>query len=276
MAAHQGGFSFERYVDPTVYNLAHLYWTLGMLDLNNNDHIDNFLLVTECNMFQTYVTNDLEWAEIRENTRNFLRENYRYFPTYFKISIPLYLRNYDTKLERFDVDQAKSAVDNARRIDTIYNTALTVCGKSGEIEGYPKNLILLLNRPFNLPYVPVEMELARLFLDERNSQQIRHSLTTATTKEAHERLAVLELMIRVHTYRETMTTVSGLLKAAVFAQIDYIRVFADIGKEKLLYEQDMFENQNRSVKRKSGPVVIDGKNMPQGPLFGTIVEDEEE
>lgn len=271
------GFKIENYVDPSYENLAHLYWNLGMLDINNNQHVDNFLLITECEMYQNYITNDLEWAEIRESSRDFLKKNYKYFPTHFKISIPLYLGRYDSDREIFDVNMEKSAIDAARKIETIYFTKMVVCGKAGEIEGYPKNLILLLNRPFSLPFVPVEKELARLFLDEANYNNYRRSMAAAVREDAHERLAVLELMIRVHSYKEVMPTVGGALKTAVFAQIDYIRVFADFEKEKLLFEKDMFTEQQRRLRRK-GEDEEPGHAMdlPEGPIFGTVIEEGEE
>lgn len=270
-------FNINNYLNPTPDNLAHLYWTLGMLDINNNAHIDNFLLLTECPMFHKYITNDLEWAEIRASTREFLQKNYKYFPRYFKISIPLYLGRYDEERETFEVNMDKSVVNAARKIETIYYTKMLVCGKAGEIEGYPKNLILLLNRPFSLPFVPVEKELARLFLDEVNLRNERRSMKAGARSDAYERLVVLELMIRIHSFKERVPTVGGTLKAAVFSQIDYIRVFADMEKEKLLYEKDMFNTEQRLMKRRSDP---GNQNrapvLPSGPIFGHVIEEEEE
>lgn len=275
-AKKQIGFNIENYVDPSFENLAHLYWNLGMLDVNSNKDIDNFLLITECPMFQQYIINDLEWADIRVSTRDFLKKNYKYFPTHFKISIPLYLGRYDADREVFEVNMDKSAVNAARKIDTIYFTKMSVCGRAGEIEGYPKNLILLLNRPFSLPFIPVEKELARLFLDEANLNNYRRSMSAMARDDAHERLAVLELMIRIHSFKERMYTVGGALKTAVFAQVDYIRVFADFEKEKLLFEKNMFDEQQRKLKKRDGEDIIQGIDLPSGPIFGHVIEEEEE
>lgn len=268
-------YGLEKYVNPTIENLSHLYWALGALDYDNAVHIDNFLLINECDMFHTYINNDLEWAEMRNSTKQFLRENGRVFPTYFKISIPLYLTRYDTEKEHFNVNMEKSSVNYARKIETIYYVGGTVCGKYGDIEGYPKNLILLLNRPFALPFVPVEQELARLFLDEYNTKnKLRAKM--AHREDAYERLAVLELYIKVHSYRGVSYGVGSSLRATVFAQVDYIKVYSDIDKQKILYEKSLREEEVRLRKRKEdsaagqGPILL-----PQGPIFGSDKKDEE-
>ncbi len=268
-------FNESKYVDPTYQNLAKLYWALGILDVNNAKLIDNFIAITECEMYKTYVNNDLEWNEIRQATRDHLRNNYKTFPTNFKITIPLFLGSYNFEEEYFDVDQKASSIDSARKIETVYYTKLATCGLSGEIEGYPRNLILYLNRPFSLPRLPIEKELARLFLDDINSeetQRINKLLNPNTTGDSTNRMGYLELMFRVHSYKESSNTSSGMLKAVVFAQIDYIKVYADFEKEKLLFKKDMYEEERRKRKKRTGELTGEDVSLPDGPVFGEPAE----
>lgn len=268
-------FDESKYVDPTYQNLAKLYWALGILDVNNPRFIDNFVAITECEMYKTYINNDLEWNEIRTATRNHLRSSYKTFPTNFKITIPLFLGSYNFEEEFFDVEQKLSSIDSARKIETVYYTKLSTCGLSGEIEGYPRNLILYLNRPFSLPRLPIEKELARLFLDDINSEQtkrVNKLLNPNVSGDNINRMAYLELMFRVHSYKESANTSSGMLKAVVFAQIDYIKVYADYEKEKLLYKKDMFEEERRKRKKRSGTTTDGIIDLPDGPVFGEPVE----
>ena len=264
-------FDENKYVDPTYSNLAHLYWALGLLDVNNNNLIDNFIAITECQVFQTYINNDLEWKDIRESTRDYLRKKYRLFPTHFKITIPIYLLRYNVDGEYFEVDQEESAIQAARKIETIYNTKIGACGIGGEIDGYPQNLILYLNRPFSLPQIPVERELARLFLNEtniRNDSVRASSMMRATRRENAVRTAYLELMFRVHSYKESVNTSSGTMKAVVYAQIDFIRVYADIEKEKVLFERNMFGLDNRGRVKRAKILSEEDLKLPDGPIFG--------
>lgn len=275
--ANDGKVSFDdsKYVDPTYANLARLYWALGILDVNKADLIDNFLAITECEMFMTYINNDLEWKEIRNLTRESLRKDYKTFPTHFRIMIPLYLDKYIVEGEYFEVDQKKSAIDSVRNIETVYYTKTVTCGKTGDIEGYPRNLILYLNRPFSLSELPVERELARLFLDETNSKikktpDVNRPIKTDSSK----RMAFLELMFRVHSFKETANTMGGMEKAVVYAQIDYIRVYADYAKEKLLYQKDMYEESKRKRRKREGPLTGEDLSLPEGPLFGDKKKEE--
>ena len=269
-AAKSVAFDERKYVDPTYSNLAHLYWSLGLLDVNDAKLIDNFVAITDCEVFQTYINNDLEWREIRESTRDFLRENYRIFPTNFKITIPLYLLRYDVDGEFFEVDQEGSEILAARKIETIYNMETSTCGRGGDLAGYPQNLILHLNRPFSLPYIPVEKELARLFLDEtavKTNAARASSMMRSTRRENSVRTAYLELMFHVHSYKESVNTAGGM-KAVVYAQIDFIRVYADKEKEKVLFERNMFDVDNRGRLKRLNAISKEDLMLPEGPIFG--------
>lgn len=271
-------FNEEKYVDPTFENLAHLYWALGLLNVSDNDMIDNFIAITECELYQTYVNNDLEWKEIRESTRKYLRENYKVFPTDFKITIPLYLGRYNTEGEYFEVDQKESSILAARKIETIYTTRFGACGINGEVIGYPLNLVLYLNRPFSLPQVPVEKELARLYLEEINMKYAPRNSNNprAVRKQSAVRPAYLQLMFHVHSYKETIPTPSGMLKAVVYSQIDYIRVYADYEGEKILYEKNMFDLDSRARKKRVKSLTEEDLQLPDGPIFGDTQKKTEE
>lgn len=266
-------FDENRYVDPTYPNLAHLYWALSILDLNQNILIDNFMAITECNMYKSYYNNDIEWKEIREATRAYLRNNYKVFPTHFKITIPLFLGRYNAEEEYFEVDKDASIIDSVRNIETVYNTKPLTCGISRNLEGYPKNLVLYLNRPFSLSRLPVEKELARLFLDEvshKGAQKVLSSSGRLLGAGDSVRTAYLQFMFRVHSYKGNINTVGGQTKAVVYAQIDHIKVFADYEGEKLLYQKDMHEEDNRKRRKRVGPITGDDLKLPEGPIFGDV------
>ena len=174
------------------------------------------------------------------------------------------------KLEFFEVDQEGSEILAARKIETIYNMETTTCGRGGDLAGYPQNLILHLNRPFSLPYIPVEKELARLFLDEtavKTNAAKASSMMRATRRENSVRTAYLELMFHVHSYKESVNTAGGM-KAVVYAQIDFIRVYADKEKEKVLFERNMFDVDNRGRLKRLNAISKEDLMLPEGPIFG--------
>jgi hypothetical protein len=256
----------SKYVEPTYANLAKLYWALGILDINDNELIDNYLSITDCDLYTNYLNDDLEWRTIRELARESLRKNYKTYPVHFRVTIPLYLRQYHVEDEYFEVDMDKSALRAVRKIEALfYNNAMT-CRRSGEIRGFPRNLILFLNRPFTLAEVPVERELARIFLDEVNSQ--KKFLSTKQRASEGERMAYLEIFFKVHSFKETVHGLPGI-QAVVFTQIDHLRIYADIEQEKLLFERSMFEDTGRKRVKRVGPISEQELNLPDGPIFET-------
>lgn len=256
----------DKYVEPTFENLAKLYWALGILDINDNEIIDNYLSITDCDLYTNYLNDDLEWRTIRELARESIRKNYKSYPTHFRVTIPLYLRQYHADEEYFEVDVDKSALRAVRKIEAIfYNNPIT-CRRVGEITGFPRNLILFLNRPFTLSEVPVERELARIYLDEVNSQ--KKFVSSKQRLGEGERQAYLEIFFKVHSFKETLHGLPGI-QAVVFTQIDHIRVFADYEQEKLLFERNMFEDTGRKRSKRQGPVTKEELNLPDGPLFQT-------
>lgn len=262
-------FDDSKYVDPTYSNLAKLYWGLGILDINNSKLVDNFLAITECNMYLQYINNDLEWQDVRQATRDYLRKNYKLFPTSFRITIPLYLGRYNADEEFFEVNMERSAINAVRNIETVYYTKQITCGQTGDLDGYPRNLVLYLNRPFSLPEVPVERELARLYLDDSNAANPKRMMDANRKARAEdsERMAFMELMFRVHSFKENIMTMGGFNKAVVYAEIDYIRVYADYEKHKLLFEKDMFEEEGRKRRKRESATTRESLDLPEGPIF---------
>lgn len=263
-------FNEDSFVEPSYQNLARLYWNLGILDINDAEIVDNYLMITDCDLYHNYKKNDLEWRDIRDMARASIRRNHKSWSTSFRVTIPLYLRDYHPDEEYFDVDMALSAVNAARRIETYFYRELSTCRKSGEINGYPRNLVLFLNRPFSLPEVPVEKELARLFLDEVNTVNKKANEAAIKNKINPEnlRLAYLEIFFKVHSFKEVINTRIGL-QAVVFTQLDHMRVYADLNREKLLYERSMYEESKRHRrKRDRGEMTDEDLNLPDGPIFG--------
>lgn len=266
----------EDYVEPNWQNLARMYWALGMLDRNNDVHVDNFLLLTECEMYTMYKKNEMEWADIREASKKSLIQEAMKSPTLISVFIPLELGQYNVEGEYFAVKKSESGVDEARIIKTEYNyRSQGTCGKGGNIEGYPANLILVLNRPFSLPRVPMERELARLFLSDiaskarpaPESQRLKAQMRM-------KRNAYLEFLIRIHGFSDIVVLPGMNYHAQVFAEIERIRIFADPKKQTLLYDEDMASSRRVNKKRRTSRSALEKAiQLPEGPILGEPQEE---
>jgi hypothetical protein len=228
-------------------------------------------------MYTTYKKNEMEWEDIREASKKSLIREAMKTPTIISVFIPLQLGQYNVEEEFFEVKKAESGVDEARVIKTEYNRRNQgTCGKVGNIEGYPPNLILVLNRPFSLPRVPMERELARLFLADIASKARPVSESQKQKAQANlKRNAYLEFLIRIHGFSEIVMLPGANPHAQVFAEIERIRVFADSHKQTLLYDEDIASSRRVNKKRRTSKAALDKAiQLPDGPILG--VEEKEE
>ncbi len=236
----------DAYKEISFNALSKAYWTIGKFDVNDNDAIDNYLLINECEMFKQFYQNDFEWNKIREATRGYIKKNMNKFPTTFEILMPLDLDRYDVDKKEFIIKE-HSRVEGLRRLDFSNNPQKETCGRPGDVPNYPKNIILILNRPFSMEKVPVRPEIAEMYLDELR-RKYEH-LSVRLQAEQYERKAYLRLKVRVSKYKDTVKNIGGELRATVFGRIEGVEVYADSMKIRPMYITKL---QDKRVRRFRG------------------------
>ena len=182
----------DKYVETSYENLSKLYWAIGKLDILNDEHIDNYLMINECDLYRRLRPNDLEWVEVREATREMIKSKMISFPTHFEVMTPIYLDAYDLENEAFPLMPESELVDTVR-LDFARSVYRKVCGHWGVLKGYPANLIFLFNRPLTLTEIPVKRELAELYLAETRARFEELPLNLQVQK--YERLAYLRVPV---------------------------------------------------------------------------------
>ena len=227
------------YEKPTLEELSKLYWLLGALDVNNDAFIDNYLLINECDIYQEYRHNEFEWTKIRESTRQYLKDNYLSFAHRLEFLQPLYLGEYHIDKEYFDIvpDYVKPT---SRRLEVLTKASSEpTCQKSGEIEGYPKGLVVELTRPFGIDKIPVPKDKAKEYVDDRVEQFNKLEEYQRTEKRLLEsRDAYIWMQIRVFGYKGMERIADGYNLNAVFAVLEGIEVYADRDRKNLLYKEN--------------------------------------
>lgn len=226
------------YEKPTLEELAKLYWLLGSLDLNNDAAIDNYLLINECGIYQEYRNNEFEWSKIRESTRQYLKDNYMNFAHRLEFMQPLYLGEYDINKEYFNIvpDYIKRT---SRRMEVLTRASSEpVCQKSGEIEGYPKGLIVELTRPFGIDKIPVPKDKAQEYIQDRVEQFNKLEEYQRTDKRlAESRDAYIWMQIRVFGYKGSEKIADGYNLNVVFAVLEGVEVYSDRDRKDLLFRE---------------------------------------
>ena len=236
----------DGYVRPTVPNLSKLYWAIGKMDLNNNVHIDNFLRINECDLYLRFYHNDFEWEQIRDATREHIQSSLAEFPTTFEITNAISVGRYNEDTQAFEI-LPDSQISGLRRLDFTMNRVVDKgnCGNPGFIEGYPANMVIIMNRPLTLDSIPVKPQLAKLYIEESKRQF--ESLPPKYQIKIYERLAYLRLKIRVLQYKETSSSISGDLRAVVFGRLEGYEIYADSNLLKPLHFK-VFDD--RSTRRR--------------------------
>lgn len=235
----------DEYKTPTIENLSRMYWAIGQLQLDNPKHIDNFIQINDCEVYKDFYNNDIEWERIRTMMGDYIESNRAVFPVRFEVIRTMGLGRYDLDTGYFDVEE-ESFKDGIRRIEFVQNSNYKkTCVDANEIEGYPKNIVLILNQPLVLPKISVPRDLAEQFI--KMSQEMYGDMATDLRVRNYDRQVFPRLKVRILRHKETIRlTGGGGLRSVVFAQLEGVEIYADQELNILLYKQDFRRYKDRN------------------------------
>jgi hypothetical protein len=254
------------YEKPTRQKFSRLYWSLGMLDIKDDESIDNFLQINECDIYKDYFYNEFEWKNVRESGRMFLTENKNKFPIRFEVVQPLFLGEYNLQSKDFEI-MPDYQIKETTRIEIFPNDfADVVCqddgsGKVSQIKNYPIGIVAEFNRPLNLVSIPVAPDLAKYYIEEkmkyfknlRSSQQTQENLYN--TRDAY-----IFMHIKFFAYKDTYTNRDNYTMAEIMAVLEGFEVYADRDKKLLLWTQDFRKKKAKPIRKpgdKKSPVATE-------------------
>ena len=225
-----------QYIDPTVSNISKLYWKKDALTLENDTAIDNFLLINECDIYLKFFKDDFEWNRIREAGRDMLKKNKDQFSYKFKMLIPIDLGRYDMMRKGFPLVN-RTAMKDLRRVEIGGNANVAkICNKKGAIEHYPKNIILILNKPFSYGFVELNEHIAQAFIVRHKYQKI--DLPKELVNKGFERLAFARIRITFADYQGETKGRDNFPLGIMFGRLDGIDIFEDASEKRLLTSVD--------------------------------------
>jgi len=260
----------DEYAEASYIALTQLYWAINKLDLSNDTAIDNYLLINECELYTQFYHNDFEWSRLRDATRRSIEQNRHNFPTKFEVVMPILLGRYDIENREFALDE-DTKIHSMRRLDFNHNSSFSaICSKRGDIDYYPKNIVIVFNRPFSFDKLPVPPEIAEMYLDETNREI--HTLNARLQELRTERVAYLRLKVSITKYDETVKARSGHTRAVVFGHIDGIEVYADRELMKPMYLSQVSDNRMRRFRSRSATVP---QMRTQTPVVEPVIEQKE-
>lgn len=224
------------YLEATVENISKLYWRKNALKIENDKAVDNFLLINECHIYEKFYKDDFEWQRVRSAARDMLKETKDRWPYKFKMIVPIDLGRYDMMRKGFPLIN-KTAFKDLRRVEIGGNSEnASVCGHYREIEYYPRNLILILNKPFSYEFVQLDEHIAQAFIIRQKYNKIE--IPRELRDKSYDRLAFARMRISFTDYQGTTVGRDNFPLGIMFGRLDGIDIFEDPNEKRLLTSVD--------------------------------------
>lgn len=237
------------YEKATLKNLANLYWAMGYADIANDQHIDHYLKITECEIFRKFISSEFEMKEIRDATRKFIVDNRNEFSTRFELVQEVLLRDYDLKRRAFKIDP-RFQIQSVRRFEMVTSEdifAATCAQKGKDRMVFPPGLILEFSRPFTLTYVPVPDDIALAYIEEKNKKFQKVMDKAKNQEKVYEyRKAYIVLYSKAFAFRklEPSSTLRGAQLLQTMAVLEGVEVYGDAGRKQLFYSKSFLSDKS--------------------------------
>jgi hypothetical protein len=213
------------YIKGTPENLSKLYWRLRVFDLDDDRAVDNFMMINECDLYQRYIHDDFEWAKIREAARSVLHKERDKYSGQFEFILPVRLGRYDTDHNGFyliDDTEFKSV----RRIEIVGNSLSTeICGTTGEIKDYPRNLLLILKKPFSYNFAKVDEHVAQAYIIRKQKEVL--GLDYDYRKSRYNRVAYVRMRVNLDQYQGNVKGQDGVILSILQGDLEGVDLFED-------------------------------------------------
>lgn len=236
------------YEDITRASLARLYWRLNAMNLNNEEHLDMFMFITECEIYKDYYYNEFEWINVRTKTRKFLEEESPGFTVRYKFVQPLRLKEYDISSGLFEIHEDFAINDISKFEILATDENQKHCGSFyKDIQHYPRGAIVTMSQPFELTSIPMNPERAQKFINEKLAQ-FENLHDGSKSKEALYRYrdAYLVMKIRFFDYRGIgySSWARGFPLAKMNAVLEGYEIYADRSHTDLLYFENFLRRED--------------------------------
>ncbi len=227
------------YERPNRQKFSQLFWALDVFDINDDQNIDNFLIINDCDIYKDYKNNEFEWKNVQKSAREFLAESKSQFPLRFELVQPLFLGEYDVEKKHFNiVDDYK--IKARTRFEVLPGDhAERLCNDLVPSENYPAGLVAEINRPIDMTVLEVPVDVAKAYIEEKtrifnalgDSYKTRYAII-------NQRDAYIFTQIKFLAYKKSYVDSSWLTMVELMAILENIEIYADRDKKFLLWSQD--------------------------------------
>lgn len=227
-AKSQDADAASDYASTKLPDLARSYWRLNQLDTTDNKLVDQYLMITECQIYQKYFNNDFEWNKIRTATKDYIDKYRNRFPTKFEFIQPIYLDRYDFSRNGFPLmKNSKSELVSRLQIAGNELSDYPCLTSSFQEKNFPPTAALTLPKPFTYTMVKTDQVQADKFVEY---------LKTKNVDTRFGRPAFIQYRVKIDKSMPPLITGRQAM-ANFFGTIESITVYAD--REKTILLEDV-------------------------------------
>ncbi len=228
----------EDFIEATWPNMMRTMVRLGAIPLTDDALMDEYGIITECKLYESFYTDDFKWQKVRTALRASIKQNIATYPVFYRHDIPLRLDRYDFQQKIFRFTE-KSSISNVNSV-LLYSVSGLACGKA-EIRYLPHIFRLVLNEPLYLSGLPMDEQQAKHLLDEMDQKQNQERFVYA---RLNFRIVYIEPLEKEVTQTGVGPTVhynqphnmAARQELRMDGQLDSIQVYSDQKRTRLVYE----------------------------------------
>jgi len=226
----------DDYAEPTLENFAHTLMRFKAIDMMNDALLDDYAMITDCEIYENFYSNDFKWSQVRSFMRDSIKMKSDTFPDKYYYEAELQLDRYDFKSKnfRFTDNTAVKGV-NTFRFNFVNRTGQPRCyGRN--LENFPSSYEIVIGAPVTIGGLPFSEEDANLLLryleESKNIYRIIYVRFYMTVNHI-EPLRKSELKSGSQKYIQPGVT--GDEGMRVEARLDSVKFYADPAMSKLIY-----------------------------------------
>lgn len=213
-----------KYLSSNLKNLSKLYWRLGAYDTQDIQSIANYIQINECTIYNQYKNNDIEWKKIVTSMQSYLEKESQNFSLDYQFILQLSLGAYDSKRGGFEIKNS-SDFNNTKLI--LVNNSVTQeknCSDARIPKNYPKDVMILLDKPFTMDFVEMNEHIAQAYI-------LKHS-------NPKNRVAYMRLRVSFDQYVGNLRGKNSAVYAVMGGKIDGYEIFDTSDEKNLLFSND--------------------------------------
>jgi hypothetical protein len=132
-------------------------------DINDEDLLDEYAMVTDCELVETFYRNDFQWSEVRKLILQSISQNRDSFPVKYHYDALLQLDRYDFKDKNFRFTNRTVVRDVNTFTFTLTNRHDFLCNGQ-KLQYFPTTYVFVIGTPISIGGMPFAEDDAKALL----------------------------------------------------------------------------------------------------------------